>query len=302
MNFTNQKFKNAKFLILDKLSKEQAMLFIEELEKEQKREWQELSEKDDDFANNKKKQKRFFAKYNEQKEYLYGKYPIDVLFKEYIMLLDEHKKMIAENSILEEKKELIVLIESCVFHNGLLLKAFSDMMECLELYFVNHAVRIDIYESEDDELAKQIEHFYLKIPQQDIFYEMLNNRIKNEYEEIKDLLEATKERMAEFDDFNPSNKELEVYDISIKLYDDIEEYVKEITDELNAIDGDGFLKVKQELFEFHKQEMKRTFDVDLRFDEWNRNQPKFDMESFEVVYPADYFDELADYLEKIKIS
>ena len=301
LDLNNRKqIKEAKFKILDTLSPEQIELFVI-------KSFEELQEKiEKRFESGDKNPTDLIDEHLEVMKYLMGKN-----FVRYLIGKSEYYRKsnmdclneLMEKDITIQNITIFFLMESCVLYYGLLSFFYSNLMDNLELYFVNHAERINIFESESGEHDELLDNFYLRIPQQKMFYQMMNDKIEEEYEEIQDFMKDTKKCLAELSDLNGKVEcDEELHDMSVKIHDDIGKELKNISDGLNAIADDGFLKVKQELFEFHKQDIKKKFNMDLCFDEWNQNQAKYDMESFEVVYPADYFDELDDYLEKIKIS
>ena len=301
LDLNNRKqIKEAKFKILDTLSPEQIELFVI-------KSFEELQEKiEKRFESGDKNPTDLIDEHLEVMKYLMGKN-----FVRYLIGKSEYYRKsnmdclneLMEKDITIQNITIFFLMESCVLYYGLLSFFYSNLMDNLELYFVNHTVRINIFESESGEHDELLDNFYLRIPQQKMFYQMMNDKIEEEYEEIQDFMKDTKKCLAELSDLNGKVEcDEELHDMSVKIHDDIGKELKNISDGLNAIADDGFLKVKQELFEFHKQDIKKKFNMDLCFDEWNQNQAKYDMESFEVVYPADYFDELDDYLEKIKIS
>ena len=301
LDLNNRKqIKEAKFKILDTLSPEQIELFVI-------KSFEELQEKiEKRFESGDKNPTDLIDEHLEVMKYLMGKN-----FVRYLIGKSEYYRKsnmdclneLMEKDITIQNITIFFLMESCVLYYGLLSIFYSNLMDNLELYFVNHTVRINIFESESGEHDELLDNFYLRIPQQKMFYQMMNDKIEEEYEEIQDFMKDTKKCLAELSDLNGKVEcDEELHDMSVKVHDDIGKELKNISDGLNAIADDGFLKVKQELFEFHKQDIKKKFNMDLCFDEWNQNQAKYDMESFEVVYPADYFDELDDYLEKIKIS
>ena len=301
LDLNNRKqIKEAKFKILDTLSPEQIELFVI-------KSFEELQEKiEKRFESGDKNPTDLIDEHLEVMKYLMGKN-----FVRYLIGKSEYYRKsnmdclneLMEKDITIQNITIFFLMESCVLYYGLLSIFYSNLMDNLELYFINHAVRINIFESESGEHDELLDNFYLRIPQQKMFYQMMNDKIEEEYEEIQDFMKDTKKCLAELSDLNGKVEcDEELHDMSVKIHDDIGKELKNISDGLNAIADDGFLKVKQELFEFHKQDIKKKFNMDLCFDEWNQNQAKYDMESFEVVYPADYFDELDDYLEKIKIS
>ena len=301
LDLNNRKqIKEAKFKILDTLSPEQIELFVI-------KSFEELQEKiEKRFESGDKNPTDLIDEHLEVMKYLMGKN-----FVRYLIGKSEYYRKsnmdclneLMEKDITIQNITIFFLMESCVLYYELLSIFYSNLMDNLELYFVNHAVSINIFESESGEHDELLDNFYLRIPQQKMFYQMMNDKIEEEYEEIQDFMKDTKKCLAELSDLNGKVEcDEELHDMSVKVHDDIGKELKNISDGLNAIADDGFLKVKQELFEFHKQDIKKKFNMDLCFDEWNQNQAKYDMESFEVVYPADYFDELDDYLEKIKIS
>ena len=301
LDLNNRKqIKEAKFKILDTLSPEQIELFVI-------KSFEELQEKiEKRFESGDKNPTDLIDEHLEVMKYLMGKN-----FVRYLIGKSEYYRKsnmdclneLMEKDITIQNITIFFLMESCVLYYELLSIFYSNLMDNLELYFVNHAVSINIFESESGEHDELLDNFYLRIPQQKMFYQMMNDKIEEEYEEIQDFMKDTKKCLAELSDLNGKVEcDEELHDMSVKIHDDIGKELKNISDGLNAIADDGFLKVKQELFEFHKQDIKKKFNMDLCFDEWNQNQAKYDMESFEVVYPADYFDELDDYLEKIKIS
>lgn len=301
LDLNNRKqIREAKFKILDTLSPEQIELFVI-------KSFEELQEKiEKRFESGDKNPTDLIDEHLEVMKYLMGKN-----FVRYLIGKSEYYRKsnmdclneLMEKDITIQNITIFFLMESCVLYYGLLSIFYSNLMDNLELYFVNHAVSINIFESESGEHDELLDNFYLRIPQQKMFYQMMNDKIEEEYEEIQDFMKDTKKCLAELSDLNGKVEcDEELHDMSVKIHDDIGKELKNISDGLNAIADDGFLKVKQELFEFHKQDIKKKFNMDLCFDEWNQNQVKYDMESFEVVYPADYFDELDDYLEKIKIS
>ena len=301
LDLNNRKqIREAKFKILDTLSPEQIELFVI-------KSFEELQEKiEKRFESGDKNPTDLIDEHLEVMKYLMGKN-----FVRYLIGKSEYYRKsnmdclneLMEKDITIQNITIFFLMESCVLYYGLLSFFYSNLMDNLELYFVNHTVRINIFESESGEHDELLDNFYLRIPQQKMFYQMMNDKIEEEYEEIQDFMKDTKKCLAELSDLNGKVEcDEELHDMSVKVHDDIGKELKNISDGLNAIADDGFLKVKQELFEFHKQDIKKKFNMDLCFDEWNQNQAKYDMESFEVVYPADYFDELDDYLEKIKIS
>ena len=301
LDLNNRKqIREAKFKILDTLSPEQIELFVI-------KSFEELQEKiEKRFESGDKNPTDLIDEHLEVMKYLMGKN-----FVRYLIGKSEYYRKsnmdclneLMEKDITIQNITIFFLMESCVLYYGLLSIFYSNLMDNLELYFVNHTVRINIFESESGEHDELLDNFYLRIPQQKMFYQMMNDKIEEEYEEIQDFMKDTKKCLAELSDLNGKVEcDEELHDMSVKIHDDIGKELKNISDGLNAIADDGFLKVKQELFEFHKQDIKKKFNMDLCFDEWNQNQAKYDMESFEVVYPADYFDELDDYLEKIKIS
>ena len=301
LDLNNRKqIREAKFKILDTLSPEQIELFVI-------KSFEELQEKiEKRFESGDKNPTDLIDEHLEVMKYLMGKN-----FVRYLIGKSEYYRKsnmdclneLMEKDITIQNITIFFLMESCVLYYGLLSIFYSNLMDNLELYFVNHAVSINIFESESGEHDELLDNFYLRIPQQKMFYQMMNDKIEEEYEEIQDFMKDTKKCLAELSDLNGKVEcDEELHDMSVKIHDDIGKELINISDGLNAIADDGFLKVKQELFEFHKQDIKKKFNMDLCFDEWNQNQVKYDMESFEVVYPADYFDELDDYLEKIKIS
>ena len=301
LDLNNRKqIREAKFKILDTLSPEQIELFVI-------KSFEELQEKiEKRFESGDKNPTDLIDEHLEVMKYLMGKN-----FVRYLIGKSEYYRKsnmdclneLMEKDITIQNITIFFLMKSCVLYYGLLSIFYSNLMDNLELYFVNHAVSINIFESESGEHDELLDNFYLRIPQQKMFYQMMNDKIEEEYEEIQDFMKDTKKCLAELSDLNGKVEcDEELHDMSVKIHDDIGKELKNISDGLNAIADDGFLKVKQELFEFHKQDIKKKFNMDLCFDEWNQNQVKYDMESFEVVYPADYFDELDDYLEKIKIS
>ena len=301
MNLNNRKqIEEAKFKILDTLSPEQIELFViksfEELQEEIEKRFESGDMNPTDLIDENKELMNYISEKNLAR-YLFGK--AEYYRKSYMDCLNE----LMDKDILIQSKTILFLMESCALYYGLLSMDYSNLMNNLELYFINHAVSINIFESESGEHDELLDNFYLVIPQQEMFYQMMNDKIEEEYEEIHDLMKDTKRCLADLSDLNGKVEcDEELHDVSVKLHYDIEKELKNISDGLNAIADDGFLKVKQELFEFHKQDIKKKFNIDLCFDEWNQNQVKYDMESFEVVYPVDYFDELDDHLEKIKIS
>jgi len=288
LDLNNRKqIREAKFKILDTLSPEQIELFVI-------KSFEELQEKiEKRFESGDKNPTDLIDEHLEVMKYLMGKN-----FVRYLIGKSEYYRKsnmdclneLMEKDITIQNITIFFLMESCVLYYGLLSIFYSNLMDNLELYFVNHAVSINIFESESGEHDELLDNFYLRIPQQKMFYQMMNDKIEEEYEEIQDFMKDTKKCLAELSDLNGKVEcDEELHDMSVKIHDDIGKELKNISDGLNAIADDGFLKVKQELFEFHKQDIKKKFNMDLCFDEWNQNQVKYDMESFEVVYPADYF-------------